>query len=623
MKKEPPKPPRNNSNSNSGAGQNSAGPGSLQEVRNRLESFGYLNGRIERFYLSSISRSASLFFNRTLLSFRVGILAGTLAAILMTAGTLLFNQGLLSHKLDLFLLFLYFEVFFVLLFSILELGLIYVMSLFRFSGGRWIVFAGQAISFLIGLSFLAYFFYWGKTQYEYLRLLSTASLATMFLILILSCLFVARCVWLGFLVAFRESNLGSILPNWKRYGLEGLLSLIAVLILLPFVAGKDREQKEQVPVAVFGTSDKWIVIGIDGVSQENLQRFLNTEDLPNLRQAYAQSFIARLKVTEPIVPPVSWTTLATGVPPIEHGILMPEVRRWKGLTSWMQATPFELAMRSILVDTGLGQRQPVSGYLRKAKTFWEILSDYGIRVGVVNWWGSWPAQPIHGWNISERYYYKLFSRQPEQTETYPADLFTRYSALFKGKKKIEGPELDHFYAEIFRQQMKADSVRVAALYLPGFDILNYDFFHFRNMDPFTYTDRYKNHLRWLDRAIGQIHAESPSHHLLLIFDQGRSLKNEHSAVLIQYPHQASQQSPVEVSVLGITPLLLYTSGVPIGRSMDPDLIQALFSGSTDGTRGAVRFVDSYPRIDKQLEPGHLGEFNDLLVEQMKSLGYLQ
>jgi len=37
------------------------------------------------------------------LSFRVGLLAGSVAALLLTAGTLLFNQQLFASKLDLIL----------------------------------------------------------------------------------------------------------------------------------------------------------------------------------------------------------------------------------------------------------------------------------------------------------------------------------------------------------------------------------------------------------------------------------------------------------------------------------------------------------------------------------------
>jgi hypothetical protein len=111
---------------------------------------------------------------------------------------------------------------------------------------------------------------------------------------------------------------------------------------------------------------------------------------------------------------------------------------------------------------------------------------------------------------------------------------------------------------------------------------------------------------------------------MLIFDQGRSLQNEHSALLIHYPMvRTDQRTSFETTELGITPLLLYTCGIPIGKSMNQSLISALFPASEISKESPVRYVDSYPRVEKQLEPGHLGEFNDLLVEQMKSLGYLQ
>ena len=209
MKNEPRARPQ--SNLSAKAGEPGGSPASsLEEVRKRLQSFGYLNSRIERFYVASVSRSASLFLNHLLLSLRVGLLVGSLASILMTAGTLLFNVDLLRNKLDLALLFLYFEIFFVLLFGFVEFGLILLVSVWvRSSGARKPALAGHAVSFLTGLAFFAYFLYWGQSQYEYLRLLSIPYLIAMFVVLTISCIFVAKCVWLGFVVAFRADGGGT------------------------------------------------------------------------------------------------------------------------------------------------------------------------------------------------------------------------------------------------------------------------------------------------------------------------------------------------------------------------------------------------------------------------------
>jgi hypothetical protein len=34
---------------------------------------------------------------------------------------------------------------------------------------------------------------------------------------------------------------------------------------------------------------------------------------------------------------------------------------------------------------------------------WNILSDSGVRVGVVNWWLTWPAEEVNGFIVSDKY----------------------------------------------------------------------------------------------------------------------------------------------------------------------------------------------------------------------------
>ena len=556
------------------------------------------------------------------MSFRVGLLAGTVAAILMTAGTLVFNTELMLHPLDILLLFVYFESFFVILVTVLEFLLIFlVAALLRISGGRRLVFAGQAVSFLIGLSFFAYFFYWGRTQIEYLRLFSNISIAAMFLILVLSCIFVAKCAWLGFLVAFRESELGRVLPNWKRFNAEFLLALTAILILLPFILKRgDSAEQENPPVAVVSTSDRWILIAVDGVSKEILDRFASTNSIPHLKTMMEKTAPAQFRIEEPSEPPIVWTSIATGVTPAQHGIRTPDVRRWRGQSSWLQETPLSLAVHSIMVHAGFGQRQPVSGYLRKVKTFWEILSDHGLRVGVVNWWGSWPARELRGWNISERYYYKLSSAGEPQEETYPKELFQHYASLYQGEKnRINGPELDRFYMQLFQEQFRKDPVRVGALYLPGFDILNYEHLKAGRMDPFAYADSFASHLKWLDDQIFQLEQQHPDYKVLLVFYQGRSFESHHSAIVT--PGVNALKGAV-LNEYDITPLLLYSCGLPIARDMKTDLIRFAV-GSDRLAKMPLRYVSAYTAPRDRVDSSHVDQFNDLLVEQMKSLGYLQ
>jgi hypothetical protein len=107
---------------------------------------------------------------------------------------------------------------------------------------------------------------------------------------------------------------------------------------------------------------------------------------------------------------------------------------------------------------------------------------------------------------------------------------------------------------------------------------------------------------------------------MLVFYQGRSLKNDHSAIWVNGKSFHSETGG-EYSELDLAPLLLYSCGIPVGKTMSTALIQSIVPRE-NLAQIPLRYVSAYPRKE-QLEAGHVGEFNDLLIEQMKSLGYLQ
>jgi hypothetical protein len=233
---------------------------------------------------------------------------------------------------------------------------------------------------------------------------------------------------------------------------------------------------------------------------------------------------------------------------------------------------------------------------------------------VVNWWGSWPARSQRGWNVSERYYYKRASGAPQQDETYPPELFSQFPP--PAGATPSGPALDRFYMNIFHKQLRSSPVRVAALYLPGLDILNYEFFQRRAMDPFDYTEQYRAHLHRLSEEVRALSMENPGAHILILFHQGRSLIGDHSGILVESGRGAKSVGGLGFAEADVVPLILHTCGLPIAQSMSPALIRAVDPLS------APRVVAAFPKRE-EVESGRVDDFNDLLVEQMKSLGYLQ
>ena len=138
---------------------------------------------------------------------------------------------------------------------------------------------------------------------------------------------------------------------------------------------------------------------------------------------------ARLAAEPERVPAIVWTTIATGRGPEAHGIQAADARRIAGLRTPVsldaERSPFASALGAATDLLRLTRPQPPSAVLRSVKTFWNVASEKGLRVGVVNWWATWPADAVNGWIVTDRAAFKLEKGGPPDREVYPAEAFDR------------------------------------------------------------------------------------------------------------------------------------------------------------------------------------------------------
>lgn len=120
----------------------------------------------------------------------------------------------------------------------------------------------------------------------------------------------------------------------------------------------------------------FIVVGADGLEWSAIEELWEAGELPELRRLAQAGARTRL-ATDYGASPVIWTTIATGVQPRRHGIL--------GFTA----------------STKRGN-VPISSGLRKVPAIWNMASTVGLRVAVVGWWGSWPAEQVNGVLVTDR-----------------------------------------------------------------------------------------------------------------------------------------------------------------------------------------------------------------------------
>ena len=127
------------------------------------------------------------------------------------------------------------------------------------------------------------------------------------------------------------------------------------------------------------TGIRLLLIGLDAADWRIIDPLMAAGRLPNLKWLIDAGVRAPMRSFNPMISPLLWTTVATGKGPDLHGVADFSV----------------VAAKS-------GEKIPISSRYRKAKTIWNILTDFGRSSAVVGWWASYPADRLDGYLVSDR-----------------------------------------------------------------------------------------------------------------------------------------------------------------------------------------------------------------------------
>jgi hypothetical protein len=145
-----------------------------------------------------------------------------------------------------------------------------------------------------------------------------------------------------------------------RLGMRRLLFLLALSFSVPIFA--------KTPV---------VIIGIDGATWSVAEPLMRAGKMPALASLVANGASGNLQTLSPTLSPPIWTTIATGFPPEKHGVKTFVVKLPNGETTLPRSTDWQ---------------EPA---------MWSIASDAGLRVGIVNWWATYPAEEVNGFIVSD------------------------------------------------------------------------------------------------------------------------------------------------------------------------------------------------------------------------------
>ncbi len=177
-----------------------------------------------------------------------------------------------------------------------------------------------------------------------------------------------------------------------------ILAFFSILIFpLRFLYRNLRHKKLKNP----SQFDRVVVLGLDGLSPEVIERMMQDGKLPNFSQLKEKGFYSPLKTTNPPISPVAWSSFQTGVNPAKHNIFDFLNRDLKTYLPILSFSQIEKPRKSIKVGKfRIPLTKPDISLLRKSRTFWSILGENGVASTVLRVPVTFPPEKFPGLILS-------------------------------------------------------------------------------------------------------------------------------------------------------------------------------------------------------------------------------
>ncbi len=417
---------------------------------------------------------------------------------------------------------------------------------------------------------------------------------------------------------------------WPSRVCLGLLPLVVLASCVPSPS-EDASTDEHATRA-----PRILLVGLDGADLREVERLSGAGRLPNLSRLMESGVSAPLR-TVANLSPVVWTSIATGVRPEKHGI------------------------RAFL---GAG-RLPVTSKMRMRPAFWNILSHYGRRVGVLGWWATFPAETVDGYMVTPYVKFgkvKELWRRPDPRRTWPPELYDRVAPLMMRDDEV-GPEAladvfvdanktrntrwvlarDRSYVDVAASLMDSDSLEILAVYLQGIDVSSHDFSNYvygKNMnrarkprvpdeDFRAARGRVDAMYERVDHLVGELLENvAPDTDVVVVSDHGWEYDgtghlNLNPGIFIAAGPSFREAGRVEaISVLDVLPTMLTVLGLPLSRDFDGRAASDLLARSVSPKS---EVVEAYPfeAVAVPNETDGQSPQDAEMIERLRGLGYIE
>ncbi|RJQ20605.1 MAG: hypothetical protein C4560_04750 [Nitrospiraceae bacterium] len=395
-----------------------------------------------------------------------------------------------------------------------------------------------------------------------------------------------------------------------------------------------------------------LFIGWDGADWRIISPLIDAGKMPNLEKLIDNGVMGNLASLDPMLSPILWTSIATGKLADRHRIL--------GF-----AEP----------DGGTGKIRPVSSVSRRCKALWNILSEQGLRCGVINWFASNPAEKINGFTVSDRFCMSSDAGKIPAASVYPEELKEELIGLITQPSDItpmqvlpfiqkpEGLDIksDRNFQTLVNLLAQCSTVHnittwlmeneewdFFAAYYPAIDRFGHAFMEYHPPKMGHVSDKDFQHYNYVvegcyrfhDMMLGRLLELAGEETTVIIasdhgFHHGNlrpegssrimggkpvAYHRKYGMLALSGPGIKKDMRVYGASILDVAPTILAMSGIPVPEDMDGSVLRQIFEGDSF----KYETVDTY---EKQAASDPVPEIDDpwAVQEMLRSLaafGYI-
>jgi predicted AlkP superfamily phosphohydrolase/phosphomutase len=410
---------------------------------------------------------------------------------------------------------------------------------------------------------------------------------------------------------------------------------------------------------VLASYPRVILVGMDGAGWNFIDPLLADGRLPHFRAMMHDGAYGTLQTVAPTKSSIIWTCIATGKTMAKHGIV-----------DWTFVKKNNIQL-------------PYSQSERRAKAFWNILSDRKRTVGVINWFVTYPPEPVNGFMVSEPFRNLGRVLASGREVTYPPELLNeiKFAEQTKPRQLLRQEHMPDFdrqnphgaisiHFPLFVCQDK--TVEVASLYLLQKKPVEVFAVYFHLIDAVSHfgtyfmdqsllekgrqeqfklgkvTDETRREIDsaysrqvlapiydYADRILGEFLVRAKTDTTVIVcsdhgfYFQGGGYNHyntweiPHGIVLLKGPRIRKDVHLQRAHIYDILPTMLYLVGLPVGRDMDGQVLGEAFDQDYF-RKHPVKFIPTYEDGRPRAAAGKRNkDIDEKTMEEFKALGYIK